>query len=265
MLALVDVPEHGSAVLATRSDQRTVGGDSEGVDDTGMSHEVGSELAVGEIPDLDDLVPTSRNDEGLLGGRRESDARNPVVVIVLLNGVLALAQGVPELDGLVTSGRDDLSVVSREANREHIALVGEERSNRLSLVEIPQSQSLVPRTRQGISTIGRKNNIRNSTVVTGQSLSGITIGLALGGELPNDDLLVTRRGDNGVGVGEGSGDSSDAVVVSLKITSVDQLNHSKTVTKKGRISIKQPSEKMRKIFLDKLHVYSRFNHRPSSL
>ena len=144
VLALIDIPKHGSAVLATRGDEGTIRGDGQGVDNTVVTNQVGSELAVSQIPNLDDLVPTSRNNQWLLGGGRETNARDPVVVLVLLNGVLALAQGVPELDALVATGRDDLSVISRETNREDIALVRDERSDSLTLVQVPQSQSLVP-------------------------------------------------------------------------------------------------------------------------
>ena len=52
MLALVEVPEHGDAVASTGSAEGTIGGDSDGVDVTGVSDVVGAELALGELPDL---------------------------------------------------------------------------------------------------------------------------------------------------------------------------------------------------------------------
>ena len=111
MLALVDVPEHGSSVLASGSHQGTVRRDGQSVDHSSVADEVGSELAVGQVPDLDNLVPARRDDQRLLGRGRESNARDPVVVLVVLNRELALTEGVPQLDGLVAAGRDDLSVV----------------------------------------------------------------------------------------------------------------------------------------------------------
>ena len=42
------------------------------------------------------------------------------------NGVLALSKSVPQLDGLVAGSRDDLSVVSREGDRENVLGVGNE-------------------------------------------------------------------------------------------------------------------------------------------
>jgi len=73
VLALVDVPEHSSAVRTTRGNQRTIRGDSQGVDDTSVANQVSSELAVSQVPNLDNLIPTSRNNQWLLSGRRESN------------------------------------------------------------------------------------------------------------------------------------------------------------------------------------------------
>ena len=52
VLALVQVPKHGDAVLSTGSGERSVGGDGEGVDVAGVAVVVGLQLAVGELPNL---------------------------------------------------------------------------------------------------------------------------------------------------------------------------------------------------------------------
>lgn len=58
---------------------------------------------------LDSLVPARRHDDGVLGHRGEAHAGDPLGVAVrLANGVLALAQGVPQLDGLVAGAGHDL-------------------------------------------------------------------------------------------------------------------------------------------------------------
>lgn len=64
-------------------------------------------------------------DSGRLGGGGEADARDPVGVALALGGdrVLALAQGVPELDGLVAGGGHDLPVVHGEGDGEDILQV----------------------------------------------------------------------------------------------------------------------------------------------
>jgi hypothetical protein len=55
VLGLVKIPEHGGTVLATGGAQRTVGGDSDSVDVTGVTDVVSLELAGGELPNLDKL------------------------------------------------------------------------------------------------------------------------------------------------------------------------------------------------------------------
>ena len=52
VLALVEVPKHGDAVLATGGGEGSIGGDGEGVDVAGVAVVVGLELALGELPDL---------------------------------------------------------------------------------------------------------------------------------------------------------------------------------------------------------------------
>jgi len=52
VLGLVQVPEHGGAILSTRSAERTVRGDGDGVDVTGVASVVGLNAAGSEFPDL---------------------------------------------------------------------------------------------------------------------------------------------------------------------------------------------------------------------
>jgi hypothetical protein len=52
VLALVQVPEHGDTILSARGSKRTVRGDGDGVDITGVSVVVGLELELGEFPNL---------------------------------------------------------------------------------------------------------------------------------------------------------------------------------------------------------------------
>lgn len=78
------------------------------------------QLAVSQVPDLDGTIPAARHNDGVGVVRRETHARHPVSVAILLDGELALGQSVPQLDGLVPRARHDLTVISREGNRQHI-------------------------------------------------------------------------------------------------------------------------------------------------
>jgi len=79
-----------------------------------VSNEVVAELAVGERPDFNEAVPATRDDEWDLDGWGEAHAGDPFrvsVAVFFVNGVLALSKGIPELDGLITTSRDDDNVV----------------------------------------------------------------------------------------------------------------------------------------------------------
>lgn len=52
VLAVGELPEHGDAVLATGSAERSIGRDGDGVDVTGVAVVVGLQLALAELPDL---------------------------------------------------------------------------------------------------------------------------------------------------------------------------------------------------------------------
>lgn len=172
VLALVDIPEHSGTVLTTGSAKGSIGGDGDVVDDTGVTREVSAKLEVVKIPDLDEPVPTSRDDKRLLGGRGEADARDPVLMLVIDKGVLALTEGVPELDRSVTTGRDDLSVVSGEGNGEDIRGVPDEGTDGGTGGKVPKTEGLVPRSGQGEEPIRRDANVLDSLVVTSKGTLG---------------------------------------------------------------------------------------------
>lgn len=58
VLALVEVPEHGDAVLAAGRRQRAIGRDRDGVDVAGVAVVVGLELELRELPNLITTVST---------------------------------------------------------------------------------------------------------------------------------------------------------------------------------------------------------------
>jgi len=74
VFALVQVPEHGETVLASGCAQGTVGRNGDGVQVPLMPSVVGLELAVSEVPDLDDAIPSTGNDDGVGVVGRETHA-----------------------------------------------------------------------------------------------------------------------------------------------------------------------------------------------
>lgn len=135
------------------------------------------------------------------------------------DGELAVTQGVPELDRSVTGTRDDLTVVSGEGNGEDIVGVADEGAGGVSGGELPQTQSLVPRSGQSVGTVRGDDLVRSAkdpsnsvqkllfetyTVgddvgVTLQAALGVAVGLLIAGEVPDDQGLVARSGEQHVG------------------------------------------------------------------
>lgn len=80
---------------------------------------------------LDDLVPATGHNDGNGGVRGEANARHPITVTFILDGILAYTKGIPQLHSLVSRSRNDLPVVWRESNAQHIIGVSVEVSRRL--------------------------------------------------------------------------------------------------------------------------------------
>lgn len=78
VLAIVQVPEHGNTILATRGGEGSIGGDRDGVDVAGVAVVVCAEFALGELPNLckqkGKRVRHAYRDQG--GGEGKEDQRS---------------------------------------------------------------------------------------------------------------------------------------------------------------------------------------------
>jgi len=104
-----------------------------------------SNQAKNEKTYLADLVTTSRDGKVAVTLGAEADAVDPTVVAVGTAGELALANSVPDLDGLVARGGDDLAVVGGERDREDVTGVANEAAGGLSALDVEKTEGLVPR------------------------------------------------------------------------------------------------------------------------
>lgn len=120
VLAVIQIPQQSLGVLATRCAEGTIRRDGDGVQVAVVAVVVVLQLAVSQVPDLDGTIPTARHNDGVGVVGRETHARHPVSVAILLDGEFALGKSVPQLDGLVPRARHDLTVIGREGNRQHI-------------------------------------------------------------------------------------------------------------------------------------------------
>jgi len=120
VLAVIEIPQQSLGVLATGGAERAIRRDGHGVQITIVAMMIVLQLAVGQIPDLNGAIPAAGHNDGIRVVGRETHARHPIGVTILLDGELALSQSVPQLDGLVPRAGDNLTVISREGNRQHI-------------------------------------------------------------------------------------------------------------------------------------------------
>merc|ERR1711994_270717 len=216
VLAIVQVPEHGLGVLAAGGAQGTVGRHGDGVQVSVMANVVGLELAVLQRPNLDHLVPSAGNDDWVLVVWREPDARDPVVVGVLLDGVLALGKGVPQLDGPVAGARHDLPVVGGEGHAEDLLGVALEAASAVAGAQVPQPQGVIPRAGQSEVTVGGQDDVGDEVPVTSQPLLGVAVLVLLHGELPDNQGLVSGAGQDHIRVLGVGGDLGHPPVVPLE-------------------------------------------------
>jgi len=211
VLLLLQVPEHGSAVLSAGSAEGTIGRDSDSVQVSLVVLEgVLQQLRLGvlEVPYLDLLVPAARNEEGRGRSGRESDARHPFVVSSSLGialgtvdqVVLHLAEGIPELDGAVTASRDDLSIVTGESDRQNVLSVADESADAVAISDVPKAESAVPGGGDSALGIGGEDNIRHEVVVASQSSLGLAIVALRSIDAPYNNGLVAGSRDDDVGV-----------------------------------------------------------------
>jgi len=225
VLTVVNIPQHSATILTAGTAEGSVGRDGDGVEDTSVTSEVALELTVVQVPDLDDLVPTARDDERVLGGRRESHAGNPVGVVLVGDGVLALGQSVPQLDGLVAGTRHNLTVVGGERNGVDILSVSTELTDGGTSVQVPQAHGGVHGTGKSELTIGRNDGVADGLIVTSEATTSVTWIVPLRSELPDHSGLIARSRDDQVGLLIGGRDGGHPVGVAHKGSTILDVGH----------------------------------------
>lgn len=148
---------------------------------------------------LDELVPASGDDDRVLWVWREAHAGDPLGVALVGDGVLAVTKGVPQLDGAVTRTGDDLAVVGGEGDGEDVVGVSDETAGGLAGGQLPQAQSLVPRRGQSVGTVGGDHTVGDDVRVSVEGAFWVSVGLVATGQVPDDEGLVARGGEEHVG------------------------------------------------------------------
>jgi len=113
------------------------------------------------------------------------------VALWLTDGVLALSQGVPKLDGLVAGARDDLAVVNRKSNGKDILGVAQETASGGAVVDVPKAEGAIPRAGDAELAVGGDDNVLDVVAVATESSLGESVVAFLAGQAPDDDGLIT--------------------------------------------------------------------------
>ena len=87
------------------------------------------------------------------------DAADPVGVALIADGVLALGEGVPQLDGLVPAGRHDLPVVGGEGHGHDVLGVVLEPAGGLPGAQVPETEVLVPGAGESKVSVRGEDNV----------------------------------------------------------------------------------------------------------
>lgn len=230
VLTLGDIPELSGTILTTGCTQGTIRGNSDGVNVTFVTNEVELTSKSLHVPDLDELIPTSRDQNWLFDGWREADARDPVTVTVILcgEGVLALTQSVPDLDGTIAGTRDNLTVICRECNGQNILGVVSETQGGLTFFKVPEAEGTIPGTgkdKETLVVISGQSDIRDEVVVADQTLGWDTVATfsLINIDLPDDDGTITGSGDDVVRELLVGCDCSNSTLVTLEFTAEGKL------------------------------------------
>ena len=93
---------------------------------------------------LDVFVPSSGDNDGVGGVGGEPNAADPVGVALVTNGVLALGEGVPQLDGLIPACGHNLPVVGGKGHGQDVLGVVLEPAGGLPGAQVPETEVLVP-------------------------------------------------------------------------------------------------------------------------
>jgi len=162
-------------------------------------------------------------------------------VALVGDGVLAVTEGVPQLDGAVTGTGDDLTVVGGEADGKDVVVVADETAGGLAGGKLPEAEGLVPGRGQSVGAVGGDHTVRDDVRVTVEGALGVAVGGLITGKVPDDEGLVTRTGKEHVGAEtllayardirdyckllllEGGSEGGDPAGVALKGAAEDEL------------------------------------------
>lgn len=112
---------------------------------------------------------------------------------ILLDIIFTFTQRVPELDGPVARTRHNLPVISAETDRKDVGGVANKATCCGTGVEVPEAKSVIPGRRQSELAVRGNDNIGNEMIMPVEDALGVTVGVVVASQLPDDDGLVCGR------------------------------------------------------------------------
>ena len=230
---IAEVENENFLVFSSSHNEVSSGGDGDGVDVGIVNSDAVLDAESLVVPDLEVSVPSDwgevlTSNGGLAGAGDESDLGDPVVVVVLFDGVFAVALDVPQFDISVgTGGKDVPSVWGDSAGEDLFGVsVLDESLGGLAVSEIPQSHGFVPGGWEEVVVVVGEGEVADEVVVSGEGLDGFSEiwgELGFGVELPDEDGFVPGAADEDLGVfvlflGVSGDDGGDPVGVALEVT-----------------------------------------------
>lgn len=186
-LPLRQIPQQNHTVLPCARAQGAVRRHHHRVHIPGVAAQRRAQLAIGQVPHLHRLIPRSGDNRGLAVVGGEPDAGDPIGVrIAVLDRVLALAEGVPELDRLVARRRHDLAVVGGEGDGEDVLGVADEAAGGLPRLQVPEAELGVPGGGERELAVGGEDDVLDEVRVAGEAAGGDAVVAVLLGEVPED-------------------------------------------------------------------------------
>ena len=155
---------------------------------------------VGERPDLDDVVPATRDEDGVLGSGGEANAGNPIGVRFTIKSVDAVTLDIPDLELGVATTRQDVTIVRGESTSQNVVGVAEELADDSTGLEVPETERAIPRSREGEFAAVGESDIRDESLVAFKTTSGdgrsVILGVAFFRSSPGDEGVIARTRDN---------------------------------------------------------------------
>jgi len=112
-------------------------------------------------------------------------------VSILLDIEFTFTKGVPELDRFVARTRDNLPVISAEADGQNVGSVSDKFPGRVSGAQVPKTEGVIPRSGKGELAVRRDDDVGNEVVVSVENAFWVTERVLIPGQLPDDDGFVS--------------------------------------------------------------------------